>query len=53
MWYIFRRKGGRPLQKCVRMCNPKYFSQDKIKDMVCGEGVGCMMSSREEILEIH
>ena len=36
-----------------QMCNPKDFSQDKIENVICGEGVGCIMSSREDKLEIR
>ena len=40
-------------QMHLRMCNSKYCSQDKIEYVVCGEGLGCRVSSREETIEIR
>ena len=36
-----------------RMCNPKDCGRDKIEDVICGEGAGCMIHSREERIEIY
>ena len=36
-----------------QMCKPKYFSQDKLEDVIFGDGVGYMMYYREETLEIR
>ena len=52
---VYFEKKWRKAGVCMplRMCNPKDFSQDKIENVICGEGVGCIMSSREDKLEIR
>ena len=48
MCNFLRRKGGRPVSVLVCGCETQ-----AIVGLICGEGVGCMIHSIEETLEIY